>query len=104
MNLDVKWSEVDWVAFDTETSGKYPLESEICEIAAVRWSKGSIVGHFRSFVKVSKPMSDEVIAIHNITNEMLVDAPPMSDVLPKFNEFIAGAFLIAHHAPFDMGF
>lgn len=104
MSLQVRWSDVDWIAFDTETSGKYPFESEICEIAAVRWSKGQIVDRFESFVQVSKPMSDEVIAIHHITNAMLIGAPTMAEVLPKFAQFIQGGYLIGHHSPFDMGF
>jgi DNA polymerase III subunit epsilon len=99
-----RWQDVDWVAFDTETSGKYPVESEICEVAAVRYSRGEVVGHFSSFVRVREPMSQTVINIHHITNEMLEGAPSMADVLPKFLSFCDGAYLLAHHAPFDMGF
>ncbi len=93
------------VAFDTETSGKYPLESEICEIAAVKWSGASKpITSVSSLIKVSRPMSEEVIGIHGITNEMLNDAPSMSAVLGEFLEFIDGCLVVAHHAPFDLGF
>lgn len=104
MDLNIKWTDVEWVAFDTETSGKYPIDSEICEVAAVKYAGGKVVGNFQSLVAVSKPMSDEVIAIHHITNEMIKDAPTMNDVLPKFIDFIGDGFLIGHHSPFDMGF
>src|SRR5690606_36090270 len=40
----------------------------------------------------------------HITDEMLADAPDIADVIPKFHRFIEGAYLVAHHAPFDMGF
>lgn len=104
MTLNQSCMDVDWVAFDTETSGKYPVDSEICEIAAVRWSKGKIVGSFQTLLSVSKPMSEEVIAIHHITNEMLNGAPSIQEKLPEFLDFCKGAYLIAHHAPFDLGF
>ena len=96
--------DLTWVAFDTETSGKYPVGSDICEIAAVKWYKGQVVGEFQSFVAVREPMSEEVIKIHGITNEMLVGAPPLREVLEKFITFIGDHPLIAHHAPFDLGF
>lgn len=102
------WKDATWVAFDTETSGRYPLESEICEIAAVKYSFKEGVGFevesFASLIKQSKPMSAEVIKIHGITNEMVADAPALSDVLPKFSKFIDGSVLLAHHAQFDLGF
>jgi len=104
MGLEQTWTDVDWVAFDTETSGKYPVESEICEIAAVRWSKGQVTGTFQTLLQVSRPMSQVVIDIHGITNEMLVGAPTMSKMLPEFLKFCDGAYLIGHHSPFDLGF
>jgi DNA polymerase III subunit epsilon len=50
------WRDLTFVGFDTETSGKYPIESEICEIAAVKWRGGQIVERFESLIKPSKPM------------------------------------------------
>ena len=104
MLLKTKWQDLTWVAFDTETSGKYPLDAEICEVAAVKWRNGQIVNKFQSFAAVSKPMNKEVIAIHNITNKMIEGAPQLSTVIRDFNEFIKDSVLIAHHAPFDLGF
>lgn len=93
-----------WIAFDTETSGKYPVGSELCEIAAVKWRGGQIVDTFQSLIETAKPMSDEVIKIHGISNEMLKGAPSERDVLEKFLSFVGDAPLLAHHAPFDLGF
>ena len=98
------WKDATWISFDTETSGKYPLESEICEIAAVKWKSGQIIDRFQTLIRVSKPMSDAVIAIHGITNEMLTNAPDIEFAIRKFYEFIGGGILVAHHAPFDLGF
>lgn len=98
------WRDQTWIAFDTETTGRYPVESEICEIAAVKWQGGREVDHFQALVKPSKKMGQEVIRIHGITNEMVADAPPIGPVLEKFKSFIQGGTLLAHHAQFDLGF
>lgn len=98
------WKVASWVSFDTETSGRYPIESEICEIAAVKWQDGREVEAFSSLIKPTRRMSDEVIRIHGITNEMVETAPSLREVLPKFLDFIRGSVLLAHHAQFDLGF
>lgn len=98
------WREATFVAFDLETTGKYPLEAEICEVAAVKYQGGKIVEEFHSLVKPTAKMGDFVISIHNITNEMVADAPSIAEVAPKFRRFLGDAVPIAHHAPFDMGF
>lgn len=102
--LSRRWKDLTFIGFDTETTGKYPLEAEICEIAAVKWQDGRVVDTFSSLIKPSKPMGAEVIAIHGITNEMVVDAPRMSDKIADFHAFLAGGVAVAHHAPFDLGF
>ena len=93
-----------FVAFDLETSGKYPLDAEICEIGAVKWREGKIIDTFQTLIKPSKPMGEEVIKIHNITNEMVADAPAISDKIGEFRQFLGDSYGIAHHAPFDLGF
>lgn len=92
------------VAFDTETSGAYPLESEIIELGAIKWVDGKIVDRFQVLLKPKKLLVERNIRIHGITNEMLADAPKMVTQISAFCEFIDGAILIAHHAPFDLGF
>ncbi|MFZ3228615.1 MAG: 3'-5' exonuclease [Pseudobdellovibrio sp.] len=106
MNFDIKssWDQIPVVAFDTETSGAYPLESEIIELGAVKWFQGKIVGKFQTLLKPSKPLVPDNIRIHGITNEMVNGAPLMHDQLASFCEFINGSILLAHHAPFDLGF
>ncbi len=98
------WTDVDLIGFDTETTGKYPLSAEVCELAAVKWRGGRIVDSFQTLLKPSKPMDAEVIAIHGITNEMVENAPEMNAKIREFHEFIRGGVVVAHHAPFDLGF
>jgi len=105
-NLDLSkpWTEFEFVAFDTETSGAYPLGSEVVEFGAVKWKGGKEVASYQTLLKPSKPMSDFIISIHGITNEMVETAPPMAEKILEIHEFMKGAIPMAHHAPFDMGF
>ncbi len=98
------WSEAIFVSFDTETTGKYPLTAEVCELSAVKWRGDEIIATFSTLLKPTYPMRDEVIAIHGITNEMVAKAPTISEKIAEFRSFLDGAVAVAHHAPFDLGF
>lgn len=106
MNFDLKNSIYDYpiTAFDTETSGAYPLDAEVIELGAVKWFKGEIIGKFQTLLKPSKELQPDNIRIHGITNEMVYSAPLMSGEIAKFCDFIDNSVLLAHHAPFDLGF
>lgn len=101
---NLNWQDYTFVGFDSETTGKYPLESEICELAAVKWKNGQVIDTFQTLLKPSRPMNEENIAIHGITNLMVEEAPPISEKIAEFHRFIQGSILVAHHAPFDLGF
>lgn len=92
------------VAFDTETSGAYPIESEVIELGAVKWHQGKVIGQFQTLLRPARELTPENIRIHGITNEMVADAPLMQDEIIKFCDFVDGSVLVAHHAPFDLGF
>lgn len=98
------WPEITFIAIDLECTGKYPLEAEICEMAAVKWQNGQITDTFQTLIKPKHRMSQEVIDIHNITNEMVESAPRIQDKLQEFHAFIKDGIILAHHIPFDMGF
>lgn len=102
--LETPWPELSLVAFDTETSGAYPLGNEIVEVGLVRWEGGKEVASYNKLIRPRKPMGEEVIKIHGITNEMVENAPAMLEVLKDVVDFIGDSVLIAHHAPFDLGF
>jgi DNA polymerase-3 subunit epsilon len=98
------WPEVPFVVIDTETSGAYPMSAELCEVAAIRVKGGKIEGEYSSLIRPTQIMSEKIIGIHGITNEMVADAPDAAQIIPKFHDFIQGAVVLAHHAPFDVGF
>lgn len=91
-------------AFDIETSGANPLSSQICEIAAVKWNHGKIVDKYSTLINPGHKMSDFIISIHGITNEMVLNAPKIEQKIFEFENFIKDSYCVAHHAPFDMGF
>lgn len=103
-NLKDDWKKYPVVAFDTETSGAYAIESEIIELGAIKWLNGEIVDRFQTLLKPSKNLIESNIRIHGITNEMVHEAPFMKDKIQDFSDFIQGSLLLAHHAPFDLGF
>ena len=93
-----------FVAFDIETTGSYPIKWEICEIAGVKWKDGQIIDEFSQLVRPRGPMHPIAYQIHGIAASTLDDQPYIEEVLPRFLDFIEDAALIAHHAPFDIGF
>lgn len=104
LNFEQSWENFEFVAFDTETSGAYPLGAEIVEFGAVKWKNGQIVDSYQTLLKPTVPMSAFNISIHGITNEMVADAPLIKDKIHEIREFMGEAILMAHHAPFDLGF
>ncbi len=104
LDLSIPWQKQTFVAFDLETTGPYPGTSEIVEVGAIKWRDGAEVAQLNFLVKPTKPMGDFVIRIHGITNEMVGDCPPVSEVIEPVREFFRDSVLLAHHAAFDMGF
>lgn len=104
MKLDLPLSEYTYVAFDTETSGAYPIGHDIVEFGAVKWYQGQEVGRLQFLLKPRELMSDFIIGIHGITNAMVENAPSIQEKIMEIHEFLKGAVVMAHHAPFDMGF
>ncbi len=95
----------DYVVFDLETTGLYKKTDRIIEIGAVKYSKdGTIVDRFSTFVNPEMPIPDSSYAIHGISDAMVADAPTISQILPSFLNFIENTILVAHNAPFDVGF
>ncbi len=104
---------VTLVAFDIETTGLDPEKEDILELAGVKFTfermNGKFVtkelGRYQSLVKPTKLIPEEVTRIHNITNQMVEDAPGLQAVLQAFFRFCGlSSVLVAHNAPFDASF
>ncbi|MCB6413534.1 PolC-type DNA polymerase III [Dorea acetigenes] len=93
-----------YVVFDLETTGFSPVKDKIIEIGAVKVEEGKITDKFSTFVNPKVPIPFEITRLTSITDEMVMNAPTIEEVLPEFLEFIDGAALVAHNAGFDVGF
>ncbi len=102
--LQEKWTDHPIIAIDTETSGQYPILDDLCEIAAVKSVGGKEMEAYQTLVKPRNRMSDFIIGIHGITNEMVARAPTVDQVIGEFLDFVKDGVVVAHHSPFDIGF
>ena len=93
-----------FVVFDIETTGFSPLTCRIIEIGAVRVEKGVITDRFSTFVNPKVPIPYRIEQLTSINDAMVMDAPDIETILPKFLEFCQGAVMVAHNAFFDMSF
>lgn len=101
---DLPLSEATYVVFDVETTGLSSVYDTIIEIAGVKMKNGEIIDKFESFANPHKPLPEKIIEITKITDDMLVDAPEVDDVLKQFHEWVGDSTLVAHNATFDIGF
>ena len=96
--------DAEYVAFDLETTGLSAQHDVIIEIGAVVMKRGEVLDTFQTFVAPGRKLTPKIIDLTGITDEMLVGAPPIDEILPKFLEFVGGRPLCAHNADFDIGF
>ena len=94
----------EYVAFDLETTGLSPQTDVIIEIGAAIYCNGEIRERFQSFVNPHRRLSQKIIDLTGITDDMLQDAPDVEQVLPQFLEFCGDRPLAAHNADFDVSF
>ena len=94
----------EFVAFDLETTGLSSREDTIIEIGAVRMKGGQELARFQTFVDPGRSLERKIVDLTGITDDMLVGAPKIEEVLPQFLEFVGDSPLIAHNADFDTGF
>ena len=97
-------SDVTFVVVDLETTGGTPAECGITEIGAVKVRGGQVLGELQTLVDPGGPVPPFIQVLTGITSTILVGAPPIEEVLPAFLEFARGSVLVAHNAPFDVGF
>ena len=98
--LNIPLSELQFISIDVETTGLYPDKGDrICEIAAVRFEQRKKnkepMGVLWSFVNPLRHIPEEVCRIHGITDEIVQNAPPFSELIPSFLHFINDFILIA---------
>lgn len=99
--------DTTFIVVDLETTGGSPATSAITEIGAVKVRSGEVLGEFRTFVNPGGPIPVFITILTGITDSMVALAPSIESALPAFLEFCDNAdnaVLVAHNAPFDIGF
>ena len=99
--------DTTFIVVDLETTGGSPATSAITEIGAVKVRSGEVLGEFRTFVNPGGPIPVFITVLTGITDSMVALAPGIESALPAFLEFCDNsdnAVLVAHNAPFDIGF
>lgn len=101
---------LEFAVVDLETTGWSPEKAAITEVGAVRvradGRRGEFVrqGEFASLVNPGMPVPPGIADLTGITDWMLAAAPRLGAVLPGLLDFARGCVLVAHNAPFDLGF
>ena len=94
------------IVLDTETTGLDPAQGhKIIEIGCVEMVNRRLTGnHLHVYINPKREVEAAALEVHGITNEFLADKPLFNDIARSFIDFVEGAELIIHNAPFDIGF
>ncbi|NIB43878.1 DNA polymerase III subunit epsilon [Pseudomaricurvus alkylphenolicus] len=94
------------IVLDTETTGLEPSQGHrIIEIGCVEVVNRRLTGkHYHQYIRPEREVDEGAIEVHGITNEFLADKPVFAQIAHEFLDFVQGAELVIHNAPFDVGF
>lgn len=99
--------DATFIAFDTETTGLYPVAARLLEIGAVRFTlDGQEIAVFEQLINPETMIPLEAQQVNHITDEMVRDQPTIATIMPAFLDFLGSPdnSLIAQNAAFDIGF
>jgi DNA polymerase-3 subunit epsilon len=101
---DLPLHRTTFVVLDLETTGGSPDGGGITEVGAVKVCGGEELGVLATLVNPGEPIPPFITVLTGITQAMVIPAPPIESVLPSLLEFLRGSVLVAHNAPYDVGF
>ncbi len=103
-DLGTPLTDVTFCIVDLETTGISSKKCAITEIGAVKLRGGECVGTFQTLINPGTEIPRSITVLTGISNTMVVDAPPISAVLPSFLEFLGDAVIVGHNVRFDLSF
>lgn len=94
------------IVLDTETTGLNPRSGDrIIEIGCVELIDRRLTGNnFHHYINPERDSEEGALAVHGLTTEFLSDKPKFAEIVDDFRDYISGAEVIIHNAPFDVGF
>ena len=94
------------IVLDTETTGLNPRTGDrVIEIGCVELNNRMLTGNnFHRYINPERDSDEGALAVHGLTSEFLRDKPKFAEIAAELREYIHGAELIIHNAPFDLGF
>jgi DNA polymerase III epsilon subunit family exonuclease len=104
LQLETSLSDIDFVAFDTETTGLHPSSERIVELAAIRFRLDAELAQFDRLIDPGVAIPPGAERVHGIRDADVRGKPSCGEILPEFAAFVEGAVLLAHNAEFDVGF
>ena len=94
----------EYIVLDIETTWLTPYKEWITEIAAIKCKNKEIIEEFQTFVNPEKHIPKGITRLTWITNEMVADAPTISEVIPTFSQFLGKNIIVWHNVSFDFRF
>lgn len=94
----------DYIVIDIEATGLSPEYDEIIEICALKYRNKTLIDKFCSLVKPTSPVDEYITSLTGITNDMLISAPVISDVIPLLFNYVGNDIIVGHSVNFDINF
>ena len=92
------------VSLDIETTGLDPKNDAIIEIGAVKFNDRRVEDEWNTFIHPGRRIPPFITRLTGITDQMVLQAPPINDVLAELNDFIQDAPIVGHNVRFDLAF
>jgi len=94
------------IVLDTETTGLNPRTGDrVIEVGCVEIFNRKLTGNnFHRYINPERESDEAALAVHGLTTEFLRDKPKFHEIAEELREFVQGAEVIIHNAPFDLGF
>ncbi|HAN21318.1 MAG: hypothetical protein A2Y15_07250 [Clostridiales bacterium GWF2_36_10] len=101
---NIAFKDGTFIVFDIETTGLSPQNCGITQIGALKYHDGEVIDRFETFVNPDMPIPENITNLTGITDDMVKDAPSQKDAVKAFLNYAGDHMLVAHNAPFDIGF
>ena len=93
-----------YTVIDIETTGLDSRYCEIIELSALRYSNGAMIESFSTLVHPNEPIDSFITELTGITNDIVADAPIITDAIKSFYDFVGSDILVGYNVNFDINF